>query len=151
MNDFCDQDHIFLDLVPSEGHWKLGVCERAMQSTKSILGKVLHERPETSAEDALSECIRALNCREVIRGYSPIQHVLGKAPDETDKNFNPKMIQSPEIIHESATVQHHQTEAFRLSAEKAFLDWNTHDRLQRATHSRHRRLLNFSAGDLVYI
>jgi hypothetical protein len=151
LSEFCDQNHIFLDLVPSEGHWKLGVCERAIQATKSILEKVLHERPETTAEDALSECIRALNCREVIRGYSPIQHVLGKSPDETDRIFNPKMVQSPEILHESATVQHHQTEALRLCAEKAFLDWNTHDRLQRATHSRHRRLLNFSAGDLVYI
>ena len=151
LSEYCDQHHIFLDLVPSEGHWKLGVCERAVQATKSILEKVLHEHPDTSAEDALSETIRALNCREVIRGYSPIQHVLGKSPDETDRIFNPKLIQSPEVLADTATTVHHQTEALRLSAEKAFLEWNANDRLQRASQSRHRRVLNFSAGDLVYI
>ena len=39
----------------------------------------------------------------------------------------------------------------RLVAEKAFLDWQDHDRLSRAAQSKHRRVLDFSAGDLVYI
>ena len=151
LSEFCDQHHIYLDLVPSEGHWKLGVCERAVQSTKSMLEKVFHEHPETTPEEALSECVRALNCREIIRGYSPMQHVLGKSLDETDRIFNPQMVQSPELTYDNPTAVHHKTEALRLSAEKGFLEWNAKDRLMRATHSRHRRVLNFSAGDLVYI
>ena len=39
----------------------------------------------------------------------------------------------------------------RLSAEKAFLDWIAAARIQRATHSKHRRVLDFSAGDLGFI
>ena len=35
LSEFCDQYHVLLGLVPSEGHWKLSVCERAKQLTIS--------------------------------------------------------------------------------------------------------------------
>ena len=151
VSEYCDNKHIFLDIQPSEGHWKMGTCERAIQSTKAILEKIFHEQPDVAPEDALAESIRAQNCRELIRGYSPVQHVLGKSPDETDRIFNPNMANSPELSYESAPHGHLTSESLRLSAEKAFLEWNSQNRINRAMQSRHKRLLNYSAGDLVYI
>ena len=72
-----------------------------------------------------------------------MQHVLGKSPDETDRIFNPQMVQSPELTYDNPTAVHHKTEALRLSAEKGFLEWNAKDRLMRATHSRHRESVEF--------
>ena len=151
LSDYCDQHQIFLDLIPSEAHWKLGVCERSVQATKTILGKVCHEFPDVPPEEALAECMRVLNQREMVRGYTPIQHVLGRAPDEVGRVFPKEAIQSPELQGQSDVAYHHQVEALRLSAEKAFLDWNASERPQRAQHSSSRRVLNFTAGDLVYI
>ena len=37
------------------------------------------------------------------------------------------------------------------TAEKALIDWQCQQRISRATNSRHRQVLDFSAGDLVYI
>jgi len=39
----------------------------------------------------------------------------------------------------------------RLVAEKSFLEWQAKERLSRAASSKHRRILDFSAGDMVYI
>lgn len=50
-----------------------------------------------------------------------------------------------------ATETMERDQQLRLAAEKAFLDWMAKERIQRATHSRHRRVLDFSAGDLVFI
>ena len=149
--DFCDQQRIFLDIIPGEGHWKLGVCERSIQAIKELLQKVCQDHPDSTIEDALSECVRVLNNREVVRGYSPIQHVLGRAPDDTGRIFTREVGQSPDITLETPITEHQKSAELRLTAEKAFLDWNNSQRLQRASNSKHRRLLDFSAGDLVYI
>ena len=151
LSEYCDQHHIYLDLVPGEAHWKLGVCERSSQSIKTILTKVLTTHPDSTLEDALAESVRALNCREVIRGYSPLQHVIGRAPDDTGRFFTTDSTASPDILSESPSQGHQRTEELRLTAEKAFLDWNSADRMTRALNSRHRRVLDFSAGDLVFI
>ena len=151
LSEFCDQHHIYLDLIPGEAHWKLGVCERSLQSIKAILIKVLTTHPDSTPEDALAESVRALNCREVIRGYSPLQHVIGRAPDDTGRFFTTDSTASPDILSESPAQGHQRSEELRLTAEKAFLDWNSADRMTRALNSRHRRVLDFSAGDLVFI
>ena len=151
LGEYCDQHQIYLDVIPGEAHWKLGVCERTIQAIKSILNKVLSTHPDSTPEDALAESVRALNCREVVRGYSPIQHVLGRAPDDTGKFFSQGNNLSPELQVESPAQTHKRTEELRLSAEKAFLEWNAADRITRATNSRHRKLLDFTAGDLVFV
>ena len=149
--EYCDQHQIFLDIIPGEGHWKLGTCERSIQAIKELLYKVCSDMPDISMEDALSECVRVLNNREVVRGYSPIQHVLGRAPDDTGRFFTPDTANSPDLLSETPAQEHQRIAELRLAAEKAFLDWNNNQRLSRARNSKHHRLLDFTAGDLVYI
>lgn len=47
--------------------------------------KLVETHQELTAERALAEAIRTFNYREVVRGFSPTQHVLGLAPDETGR------------------------------------------------------------------
>ena len=44
--DFCDQQQIYLDLIPGEAHWKFGTCERSIQATKTIVEKIIDDQPE---------------------------------------------------------------------------------------------------------
>ena len=87
--EFCDQHGIYLDLVPSEAHWKLGICERSIESVKYILERVVVDDPNISTPDALAEAMRVLNHRETVRGFSPYQYVLERAPDEYGRFFSP--------------------------------------------------------------
>lgn len=34
---YCDKHQILLGLIPSEARWKLGICERAIQSAKHVM------------------------------------------------------------------------------------------------------------------
>ena len=68
------------------------------------------------------------------------------------EDFSQQTAQHPQTFCQRVPSQGHQrTEELRLTAEKAFLDWNSADRMTRALNSRHRRVLDFSAGDLVFI
>ena len=55
--------------------------EEAIQSTKSTMTALALEFPEISAKEALARATATGNSREDVRGYSPQQHALGRAPD----------------------------------------------------------------------
>ena len=148
---FCDQQQIFLDIIPGEAHWKLSVCERSIQAAKHVMECLASEDTTLTAEQILAEAIRTLNHREVVRGYSPVQFILGRAPDEHGRFYSPARDVSTHAELPMATETMERDQNLRLKAEKSFLDWIASERIQRATHSKHRRILDFSAGDLVFV
>ena len=77
LESFCDRNQIFLDLIPGEAHWQNGVAEQAIQGIKALMTKLCEQEPDLSPEEALSEAVSTFNKRELIRGFSPVQHVLG--------------------------------------------------------------------------
>ena len=81
VQEFCDSRNIYLDIIPGEAHWKLGICEQAIQGTKSVMSKLVEDHPDLEPRDLLAEATRVFNNREMVRGYSPIQHAVGRAPD----------------------------------------------------------------------
>ena len=147
VSEFCDRSRIFLDIIPGEAHWKLSACERGLDSVKYVMEAVVQEAPDTPAEQALMEAIRVLNTRENVRGYSPYQHVMGKAPDEFGR-FCGVEHPHPELATPTEFEDSHQN---RLTAEKAFVDWQAQQRLVRAQNSKHRGILDFQPGKLVFI
>ena len=151
ISEFCDQQRIFLDIIPGEAHWKIGICERSIQTVKHLLEQVAQEHPDTSGEDALAESIRVMNIRELHRGYSPMQHIMGKAPDETGRFFSDVRPGSPDIVSGEPHHELQKTLELQATAEKALIDWTTRQRLSRASNSSHRRKLDYEPGDLVYI
>ena len=72
-------------MLPGEAHWKLGTCEQAIRGIKDVMDKIVAQEPTVDAPEALAEAVRVFNNKEIIRGFSPVQHLLGKAPDETGR------------------------------------------------------------------
>ena len=74
-----------LGMIPGEAHWKNGTCEKGVQGLKELMYKLASDFPDEAFVDLLSEATRVFNSRELVRGFSPIQHVMGRAPDETGR------------------------------------------------------------------
>ena len=151
VEEYCDRRQIHLEVIPGEAHWKLGICEQAIQGTQNILSKLVEDDPDLSPSEALSEATRVFNSRELLRGYSPIQHAFGRAPDSTGRIFPQQVGDSPDLLVENGTGEMDRNLRRMMIAEKAFLDWTSHERLKKAQNSRSRPVSSYKAGDLVYI
>ena len=150
IRDYCDRHQIFLDLVPGEAHWKVGVCEQAVQGLKSVMDKLCQAEGTLSAEEALATAVRIFNQRDVIRGYSPAQHVLGQAPDETGRIDVSRPQVPPEMLVENPGTEFREAVRRRTEAEKAHSEWVARQRLNRAANSRSRRVYDYQPGELVF-
>ncbi|CAE7937367.1 rps4x [Symbiodinium sp. KB8] len=60
VSDYCHRHGIFLDLVPGEAHWRIGVCEQAVQGLKMVMDKLAAAEDSISAEEALATAVRIL-------------------------------------------------------------------------------------------
>ena len=148
--DYCDKHGIYLDIVPGEAHWKIGACEQAIQGIKEVLKKLCAVEPDISLEEALATAVRVFNQRDVIRGFSPYQHALGRQPDETDRVIESLQGYPPELLVENATGEFERSAHLRAEAEKGHSDWQARQRLVRAANSRHKPRLDFEPGELVF-
>ena len=150
VEDWCDKHGIFLDIVPGEAHWKVGTCENAVQGVKSVMDKLSHHEEGISAQEALAEAVVAFNHKELVRGFSPAQHVLGQAPDETGRFLPASQRLPPDILVENAAGEFERAVQRRAEAEKAQTEWQASQRIMRAKHSRHRPCYNYRPGELVF-
>ena len=151
LSQFCDQQQIYLDMIPGEAHWKLGTCERSIQSVKGVLDKLAMDQPDHSFQDLLSETIRVFNSREYVRGYSPVQHVMGRAPDDHGRFFLGPRLFTDDLCCEGPREETMRSHQLRQYAEHRFLEWNGQQRLSRAANSRGKRTLKYHPGDLVFV
>jgi len=148
--NFCDENQIFLDVIPGEAHWKIGTVEQAIKGVKEVMTKLALQNPDLPVEGLLSESVRTFNHRELIRGFSPAQHVLGQAPDETGRFINTLAGQPHEALVENPSVEFEKGVHLRSQAEQALSQWQAQQRVTRAMQSRSQRNYNYHPGDLVY-
>ena len=147
---FCDRHGIYLDFIPGEAHWKLGACEQAIQGVKELMTKLALEEPDLSAEAALAEATMTFNMREQVRGFSPIQHALGRAPDETGRCLQTLTGEAIEQLLPNPNAEFEQNIERRKRAEQAHAEWNAQQKIVRAMNSRGNRKYHYHPGDLVY-
>ena len=147
---YCDRNSIYLDVVPAEAHWKFGICEQAVQGLKEVMGKLVLEDSEISTEEALSTAVRTFNQRDVIRGYSPIQHAMGIAPDETGRFVKSLEGRQSEVLLGNPTDDYKLTIERMRMAEQAHSQWTANERIKKALNSRAQAHRKFFPGDLVY-
>ena len=147
---WCDKHAIHLDIIPGEAHWKIGTVENAVRGLKELMTKLCHYDHELAPQEALAEAVWAFNHRELIRGYSPAQHILGQAPDETGRFIPASGQEHPNLLVENPSGEFQGAAQRRAEAEKALSDWTAKQRIMRAQHSRHRGIFNFEPGELVY-
>ena len=150
MEHFCDDQGILLDVIPGEAHWQLGVCEQAVGGVKEVMTKLAESNPEITPQEALSEAVRVFNHREMIRGFSPVQHLMGHAPDETGRFVSSLTGNQREMLLENPTVGVQQTIELMKQAEQALSEWQAKQRVDRALNSRPQKMVDYRPGDLVY-
>ena len=147
---FCDEKGVFLDVIPGEAHWKNGICEKAIDSVKTVMTKLAQADHTISAAEALSEAIRTCNQRELIRGYSPTQHVLGRAPDETGRFVHSLTGQQVDNLLNNPSEEFEKDIQRQKVAEQALAEWQAQERIKRALNSRARKVYDYRPGDMVY-
>ncbi|CAE7839318.1 RE1 [Symbiodinium sp. CCMP2592] len=150
MSSFCDRHGIYLDIIPGEAHWQIGVTEQAVQGLKQLTDKLAAADPEVSAEECLSVAVSTFNQREMVRGFSPTQHVLGHSPDSTGRHIHSAALLPEEPILSSSPEELKREARLRAEAEKALADWTAQQRVTKALNSRTRPHQQYQPGDLVF-
>ena len=150
VEEYCDRISIYLDLIPADAHWQLGVCEQAVKGLKHVLDRLCAEDEELTPEEALALTIEVFNSREQIRGFTPIQHAFGRNPDVTGRLIKRPEALTDEMIVENGGAEFARAAQARAEAEKALCDWQAQQRISRALNSRSRPKATYSPGDLVY-
>ena len=150
LEEWCDRHQIHLDIVPGEAHWKIGTVENAVKGVKEVMQKLCEHEPELSPQEALAEAVVVFNQKDLIRGFSPTQHILGQSPDSTGR-FTPGSEQPPPgCLVENPEGEFERSVQRRLEAEKCLLEWQARQRLNRARNSRHRPCYDYEPGELVF-
>ena len=106
--------------------------------------------PTMTAEEALAESVRVFNNRELVRGYSPIQHALGRAPDETGRFIHSLCSPLPEVLLENPNGEFKRNVERMKHAEQALSEWQAQQKVTKALNSRGQRLMDYRPGDLIY-
>ena len=148
--DFCDKEHILLDIVPADAHWQIGVCEQAIKGVKEVMTKMSDDDEQASPENLLSMAVSVFNQREQVRGFSPVQHAFGRSPDITGRLVSTCTEVPDDLIVECATAEFEQSAKLRVAAEKAHAEWNAAQRISRAVNSKSRPRHVYQPGELVY-
>ena len=105
---FCDRHGIYLDIIPGEAHWQIGVAEQATQGLKQLMTKTVQADKEATADELLSLAVSVFNQRELVSGFSPVHGpILNRALEEFQREAN-----------------------LRSEAEKALAEWNAQQRIQ---------------------
>ncbi|CAE6969386.1 RE2 [Symbiodinium sp. CCMP2592] len=150
IEEWCDRHNIFLDIVPGEAHWKIGTCENAIKGVKTLLDKLSLQDDTITPQEALAEAVVVFNQKDLIRGFSPAQHVLGQAPDNAGRFQSGCQQVPPGLLVEDPAGDFERSVQRRLEAEKCLLEWQARQRLSRATNSKHRPCYDYVPGELVY-
>ena len=150
MTDFCDRNGIYLDIIPADGHWQVGVCEQAVQGVKAVMHKLASDDEDATAETLLAQAVHVFNARDHVRGFSPVQHVFGRSPDITGRILADPHQVPDELIVESACEEFEKSARLRAEAEKAHAQWHTEQRISRALNSRTKQVHDYRPGDLIY-
>lgn len=135
--------------IPAEAHWQIGIVEGAIKTTKGMLETLAKDFPEMNSTELLGRSIWVANSRDLFRGYAPIQHALGRCPDEHDHLFEEEYVKpvGPELLDDGGFREDHKV---RCRAEQCFSQEQAKRRIERAERMGHRRAQVFLPGDIVF-
>ena len=151
LDQYLSERQITLQHIPAEAHWQLALAERAIASTKAVMTALISGQPEMHVTEALSRSVWAANHRDVYRGYSPLQHAYGRAPDDTGR-LGENCLRDTRILTENGISAEFGSDVQAMHvAERTFLEEQARERLQRAVASGNRPMRHFAPGDLVYV
>ena len=82
LHTYFDKEGTFVDNIPGDAHWHISIVESAVKGVESLLEALFLEDPSITPKQALAEALWILNSKETVRGFTCIQHALGRSPDE---------------------------------------------------------------------
>ena len=85
-----------------------------------------------------------------MRGFSPCQHVLGRAPDETGRFVTPENHKGHELMVPNPGEDCVEGIQLRKQAEQALAEWQAEQRINRGMNSRAKPKYDYYPGDMVY-
>ena len=108
------------------------------------------EFPEMTSRECFARAIWACNARDNHLGYSPVQHAMGRSPDEWGRLFESEIDGFP--IHPQQMHDGGFKESIKAmsTAEQSFSKYQAQARLARAEAAGKRPLKSFVPGDLVF-
>ncbi|OLP88416.1 Copia protein [Symbiodinium microadriaticum] len=133
-----------------DASFKSDLEAQAIQGIKQLMSKTVQDERETSAEELLSIAVATFNQRDLVRGFSPTQHVLGVNPDTTGSYVQLPEGREQEPVLNNPAEEFKREARLRAEAEKSLAEWNAQQRIQRALNSRTRPDNTYYPGDLVY-
>ncbi len=150
LDEYFGQRRIVVEQIPAEAHWQISLVERSIKTTKGMLTTLQGEFPEMPFRELFARVVWAQNSRDQYLGFSPVQHALGKGPNELGEIHENGPGEIPIITERGLSAEFGTDEKAMKEAEKAFIEEQYKHRLARAEHSGTRRIDCFSPGDLVF-
>ena len=132
---------IVLGLHPGEAPWQASVTENTIRIVKDTMTRIALERPDLKSTEVLAPAVLAHDEMERVRGFSPAQWALGRAP-----NWDQSFFDSGNETPDPSFLEHlHGME----TARDAWLKACNVERPKRASRASNRLLAHFRPGDEV--
>ena len=122
VESFCDRHQILFGIIPGEAHWKLGICEQAVQGLKEVMTETCLSEQGLSSEEALAVAVMTFNHRDVVR-------TLGHNPDQVGP-VSEVINQAPvSMLWEDPQGEVERAAQLRAAAEGAHASWTARQRI----------------------
>ena len=138
---FFSKESVLLEPIPWQAQWQTGLVEEA-RGLKATMTATALEHPDMGAHGCLARAVAASNAREDDRGYSPLQHALGRAPDLDGKFYTPEYEALPTAQAELVDETHGNNITRMQDSKVNFLRWTYQNRVSRALNSKNRKHRN---------
>lgn len=146
---YFSNNNILYDPIPAEAHWQISAVEQGIKTIKGVMEALAQDFAELEVSEIFGRSIWVCNNQEIYKGFSPLQHALGRAPDDHQRLFECDDVKPihPDILADGGFKEDAK---IRCQAEKAFAEEQAKRRLERAARMGHRRSQVYIPGDLVY-
>ena len=147
---FFGKESVLLEPIPGQAQWKTGLKEEAIRGLKATMTATALEHQDMGAHGCLARAVAASNAREDVRGYSPLQHALGRAPDLDGRFYTPEYEALHTVQGELVDETYGNNIKWMQDSEVNFLRWTYQNRVSRALNSKNRKAQVFLPGTYVY-
>ncbi|CAK0871003.1 unnamed protein product, partial [Prorocentrum cordatum] len=143
---YFDSDSIAYEPIPGQAHWHISLAEGAIQATKGTMDKLVAENPEMTTEEALARATAAGNSREDVRGHSPLQHALGRAPDLDGHFFESDFDELPYVEAQRVDKEFGENYTRMHAAEQEYLRQVYMRRISRSENAKNQAVKSVVPG-----
>ena len=120
---FFGKESVLLEPIPGQAHWQTGLVEEAIRGLEATMTATALEHPDMGAHECLARAAAASNAGEDVRGYSPLQHAFGRAPDLDGRFYTPEYESLPTVQAELVDETDGNNIKRMQDSEVNFLRW----------------------------